>query len=563
MNSINWIKIRGLKKISFTFFLILQIFILRVEKTYSKDFLDFELHAVYSDAYFFNVEKFGSDLILGSDKGVYQINSTGKISLIDPLKKGYVYIENKNITNLPYSKIGTASAQYNELIPSNYRNPLISGEFIDNLIVVISKGKCFVFKKMLPKKASTLSVRAISKNYIGTYDGIFFKNELIPFHSYTNGFIREFETEAFICFDGLTRISNNKMQIFDTNEDWKTALGNIEIREVRDILKLNNQSYLLFNMSGILETNLKGKSRWIHKNTNEGEPKFISIQRVNNSDKPQEIIFIQNRKIYNYNLINQKVVEVFEIDNELGPIRDIAYSDLGKIYLVTLDKLLILKKNVTKGYSAEIIDSNLVDNHHLIWLKDKLLITSNAGMSVFNTRNNILSKFVIKDEFNDKAFYQNNDSIFLGTPSGYYSFSNSYLDSLTNSSIPIETEKVEPIAGDYKTPFIITSLLLFALIFFTVYQFRNHKELKVNQLSKKKIVDYIDLNLSTVTVISVTEYFNTNFNAINNELKTIKIGELIRERRILVVRNMREKRINEETISIATGFSISYLKKIK
>ena len=85
----------------------------------------------------------------------------------------------------------------------------------------------------------------------------------------------------------------------------------------------------------------------------------------------------------------------------------------------------------------------------------------------------------------------------------------------------------------------------------------------VNQLSKKKIVDYIDLNLSTVTVISVTEYFNTNFNAINNELKTIKIGELIRERRILVVRNMREKRINEETISIATGFSISYLKKIK
>ena len=316
-------------------------------------------------------------------------------------------------------------------------------------------------------------------------------------------------------------------------------------------------------MSGILETNLKGKSRWIHKNTNEGEPKFISIQRVNNSDKPQEIIFIQNRKIYNYNLINQKVVEVFEIDNELGPIRDIAYSDLGKIYLVTLDKLLILKKNVTKGYSAEIIDSNLVDNHHLIWLKDKLLITSNAGMSVFNTRNNILSKFVIKDEFNDKAFYQNNDSIFLGTPSGYYSFSNSYLDSLTNSSIPIETEKVEPIAGDYKTPFIITSLLLFALIFFTVYQFRNHKELKVNQLSKKKIVDYIDLNLSTVTVISVTEYFNTNFNAINNELKTIKIGELIRERRILVVRNMREKRINEETISIATGFSISYLKKIK
>jgi hypothetical protein len=137
------------------------------------------------------------------------------------------------------------------------------------------------------------------------------------------------------------------------------------------------------------------------------------------------------------------------------------------------------------------------------------------------------------------------------------------LDSLTNSSIPIETEKVEPFVGDYKTPFIITSLLLFALISFTVYLFRNQKELKINQLSKKKIIDYIDLNLRTVTVILVTEHFNTNFNAINNELETIKIGELIRQRRILVVRKMREKRINEDLISIATGFSISYLKKIK
>jgi hypothetical protein len=137
------------------------------------------------------------------------------------------------------------------------------------------------------------------------------------------------------------------------------------------------------------------------------------------------------------------------------------------------------------------------------------------------------------------------------------------LDSLTNSSIPIETEKVEPSVNDYKTPFIITSLLLFALLFFTVYQLRNHKEIKINQLSKKKIVDYIDLNLSKVTVILVAEHFNTNFNGINNELKTIKIGELIRERRILAVRNMREKRINEEAISIATGFSISYLKKLK
>ena len=81
--------------------------------------------------------------------------------------------------------------------------------------------------------------------------------------------------------------------------------------------------------------------------------------------------------------------------------------------------------------------------------------------------------------------------------------------------------------------------------------------------SKEKIIEYIDSNLSKVTVTLISEHFKSNFNLINNELQDIKIGELIRQRRIMTVRAMRKKLFNEESISIKTGFSISYLKKIK
>jgi len=41
-----------------------------------------------------------------------------------------------------------------------------------------------------------------------------------------------------------------------------------------------------------------------------------------------------------------------------------------------------------------------------------------------------------------------------------------------------------------------------------------------------------------------------------------KPGEIIRKERIRIVRIMRRKNAKEEEISKATGFSVSYLKKI-
>jgi len=66
-----------------------------------------------------------------------------------------------------------------------------------------------------------------------------------------------------------------------------------------------------------------------------------------------------------------------------------------------------------------------------------------------------------------------------------------------------------------------------------------------------------------VSIESICLEFNVNQNEIYKILRNEKKpGELIRGERIKVVREMRKKKKSEEEISSATGFSISYLKKI-
>lgn len=553
-----------IKKISFILFMSLGCIINSVAQSNSNDFEDFELLSVHNNAYFYNVEKFENRVLFGSDEGIYEFKDPEIISLIDASQKGYTFIENNSIVVLPFSKIGSQTTKFNGLIPSNYRGNSVSGQIFKNLIFIVSRGKLFIFQKKIFKKLLSSSVRTISENYVGTYNGIFYKNKLIPKHSYTNGYIREYETEAFICHDALTRISNNQMKIIESEEDWKRILGNIDIEEVRDILKINNDSYLLFAKNGIVETNLKDTSRWVFKNLKPGEPRYIHSNRKYGLNYTHEIVFAQNNKLFVYNLPNKKIKEILSIDPDLGDIRGVIFEDLGQLYLITKTKFFKYKLNSNKNYESEIIGSDFTENHHLIWLEDQILISSNSGLSKYNTKTGELIIDIIKDEFNEKAFYKKKDSIFLGTTNGYYALANKELVSFKNPSLNIKIQEVNPTIESYNIKFVVVVIISFlALLISIFYLLKYHKKIQVTQLSKEKIIEYIDSNLSKVTVTLISEHFKSNFNLINNELQDIKIGELIRQRRIKTVRAMRKKLFNEESISIKTGFSISYLKKIK
>ena len=78
----------------------------------------------------------------------------------------------------------------------------------------------------------------------------------------------------------------------------------------------------------------------------------------------------------------------------------------------------------------------------------------------------------------------------------------------------------------------------------------------------EKIIAFIKLNIAHVSVSLLCEKFKLSVNELYNVLGNKKPGEIIRKERLKIVKKMRHQKVSEEIISRATGFSISYLKKI-
>ena len=64
---------------------------------------------------------------------------------------------------------------YNYLLPSSYKGLETTHLFFDNTLYIICKGDLFVFESGSYNLKSFPSIRSISKNYIGTYGGIFLR----------------------------------------------------------------------------------------------------------------------------------------------------------------------------------------------------------------------------------------------------------------------------------------------------------------------------------------------------------------------------------------------------
>ena len=60
----------------------------------------------------------------------------------------------------------------------------------------------------------------------------------------------------------------------------------------------------------------------------------------------------------------------------------------------------------------------------------------------------------------------------------------------------------------------------------------------------------------------IVDTFDLNVNALYKLLGNEKSGALIRKERLKIVRKMRLEKASEEMIAEASGFSMSYLKKI-
>lgn len=542
---------------------LVALFLFNAGGVKAEDLSNYLLVSVSSEHFYYNFEYIGQDLYIGSDAGVLAYKNQTRIKLENANKKGYIHLENGQLKSSHYLIGNLFTPRYKVLLPQGFNHNSIIGTTYKNNLLIISKGQLFIYKKTIKPKADTLSIRSISPNYIASYSGIFSNGKRFNYPEYANGYIREYPGETFICYDGLLRIKGKDTLRYEAN-NGNGQVAKIDVGKVLDIFKIDTSRYLLFTEKGLCISDLNSKLKWIQKKSTGPEPRFIKAYYRDNL--PIVILYLDNNRIQKYNLLNDAFTTILQIDAGLGKIEDAYLPSPANIYLLTEDKLIKAIVNWQgSSYSYQTLAENLVGNHHIIPLNNLLLITSNDGLSSYNLDTREWIPNLIRDEFNHRAVYTTPSFFFLGTIHGYYQLTKAQIEQLILQRQEEIKLEAEPSYENHSQEIIYgLSALIVLLLGLSIYLItRSKKSLIDNRAKAAEIITYIDANLKDVTIVNICHEFKINPLQLNDILGNDKPGELIRSKRLDLVRKMRRDRRREEDIALVTGFSISYLKKIK
>ena len=519
---------------------------------FSQNKEEFRLLFLNSDVFYFNAIIHQGDIVFGSDIGAISFkNETPYI--IDNEVKGPIKILNDSFEKgyIRYNNF------YNYLLPSSYKGLNTSHVLSNNVLYVICKGDLFAFKASSFKLNPYPSVRSISKNFIGTYGGIFSKDSFkLNFPSFTGGQIREYDSITILNWGGLSLIKNGYQEDFYNTD---VNVGGIEINDLLfgkavDSYEIKHPFYILSTSKGLYKFNSNTKEILLLQKALKSPYQFIRGEK----DKyASSIIYLHN---------NKELYEYFVEDNSLNKlvtkdeIIDVYSNSASEFYILTDDHIEYFSTKITR--KNKVLVSNLVNVNNVYLFKNFVLLTSDQGLDLLDLNSNMISKNVIKDELNYNAIYNNGNEIQLGGVNGIYELT--YPDLL--SLFAINKPKIKE-SNQYIIPITIGSFIALLLTILTITIIRQKRIIKNQQTlesltTKDKIEAFIRLNIQNVNVELICETFDLPVNALYKTLGNIKPGEIIRKERLKIVRRMRKEMASEEKIAKASGFSLSYLKKI-
>ncbi len=519
-----------------------------IEVTFAQN--KYTLISMYDDKNYYSVVDDGENIFLGTDKGIFKIDQLNNIILFDNLTIGSINSSLKkkeqNIKFLNVPPFVPLEAEY----LSSITDLLIR----DKDLFIISRGKLFVFRELWYNFTPYESVRSITKNYTGSYSGIFKGNDLVNYPTYTNGQIKEFDEITFICYDGLVKIINDQVNfIYDYNlEDKK--LGRFS-----NIFKLSESEFIVISNKGIYQYNTKNDGfKLIYDSSN--SPVIPTRKIFRNGYEFNEFGFSFAYK-NSINLMNLKTFEVSTLTfDQLGEnIIDIVNKGLH-YYLISeqkkLYKLSIDFNNPTDLERNQIIEViNLDQLKHTIEMFDGyIVLTGNNGLSIYDTYNEKLYERVLIEEFNKGSIYLDDKSLKIGGLYGVYSFENfdlnfkKILQNMPAKSMPINI---------WMILFFISLVLIGVLTY--LYISRRTQNGSAKEILVDEIKDYINQNISVITINSIIEKFNLDYNQLYQLNNDFKPGKYITEKRQKIAAQLIKKDKHLIEIAQETGYSQSYL----
>jgi hypothetical protein len=502
---------------------------------------DYELVSVDSEKIYYTIIKYEGSLFFGTNQGVYRLEKGIQLVEHNPSIKGPV------TTNLKQETLRISFTRAPKNIPiGEFGNSITSIQSFQNYVYVISRGKLLIFKNKLYSFSPYESVRSITTSYIGSYNGVFKRGEVLTYPPYTNGQIKEYDDITFICYDGIVAIRGDQQDIL-----YDAPAGNRRYGAIENIFKLQNGNYVVVSDLGLYLYNLEENLFQMIYDGRDGPIIPLRVSFRDGFEFKPGFWFGQNNTLYKINLSTNQVSTIQTFDAKIVDL----VSEKDILYILTSDQQI---RSIYSDNHRTFVVSKIplsATFHTLEYKRNYLFISGNNGLSIYDLSENQLYNNVVTDEFNRGAVFKTDDAISFGSVHGVYRFENIDLvvDSIFTDYVVNEI--------DYRIDTILMLIVILLGFVVLIYVFKNRRRSYNNQEMVLEIKKYVDTNLNKVDIVAISEKFNVDNNLLYHLDPDFKPGDYIKQKRKEKAAELIAKGFPIEKIAKVTGYSVSYLKR--
>ena len=273
--------------------IILLLFIFAFNTFFGQNKGGFDLLFSSTEAFYFNAVIYQDDVIFGSDIGAISFKNKTPF-IVDKKVKGPIKMLNGSIEK----GVIRHNNFYNYLLPSSYRGLKTTHVFLNSFLYIICKGDLFAFKASSYKLKPYPSIRSISKNYIGTYEGIFLNDSLkLNFPSFTLGHIREHDSVTILNWGGISIIKDGHQEDYFAKNinDGGIEINDLLLGEAIDSYEIKHPYYILSTSKGLYKINSQTRETILLQKAIEGPYRFIRNERDANG---LSILYLQTYTLH-------------------------------------------------------------------------------------------------------------------------------------------------------------------------------------------------------------------------------------------------------------------------
>ena len=516
----------------------------------------YTIDKLYEGKIFYNFVLYEDELYVSSNSGIYKIDSSNDNSLLIYNKDVIGPVKSDFSKNEIY-KVKFLNPEVN-IQPNTLLNAITDYAFHNNRLFIIRRGKLVSFKTLNYSYTSYESVRSITKNAIGSYNGIFINGKKLEKLNYTDGQIKEFDNITFVCYKGLLSYENNKETIIYRGNERRNEkkYGNIY-----NIFLINHPNYLIISSKGLYNFNSeKNTFDLIYSSKNY----IIPVRNETNTNTiPNNGVFsfVDNNELIS---INVNTGDIKNVANWLEDnIIDILCSDINgieakTIYSISKNKYLLEQKSTSDG--LELVEKTPIKltAHTIADYGELIFLSGNNGLSIYNKIKKKIYDGYILDEFNKNAVYKGENEISFGSINGVYKFKN--INEFSKNLI-FDDFKIESTI-QYDIVIFVSLALIILIIIYIKRSNSSKKNISRGQLvSNIKI--FIQNNLNSVTLKMLEDEFDLAYYEINSLDKDFKPAIFIKNSRKIKAQKMFFDKKSMFEIAQKTGYSETYLLKNK